>query len=77
MEIILQKSPKELQERADASFKRKQTQAHEATKAMADYEASMTATRAKTARLKMLRLAKEAAAKAPPAAAKAAKKKKD
>jgi hypothetical protein len=50
-----------MQERADASFKRKQTQASEATKAMADYEASQTATRAKTERLKALRLAKEAA----------------
>ena len=50
-----------MQAKAEASFKRKETQAREATKAMAEYEASQLATRAKTERLKALRLAKEAA----------------
>jgi hypothetical protein len=50
-----------MQERANASFKRKEIQAREATKAMTDYEAAHVAVREKTARLKKLRLAKEAA----------------
>jgi hypothetical protein len=61
MEVFLSKSPKEMQERADASFKRKEIQAREATKAMIDYEAANVAEREKTARLKAQRLAKEAA----------------
>jgi hypothetical protein len=58
----LSKPPnKEVQAKAEASFKRKELQARDATKAMADYEAGQIATRDKTARLKALRLAKEAA----------------
>jgi hypothetical protein len=53
-----------MQERAEASFKRKEVQAREATKAMADYQAATAATREKTARLRQLRLAKEAADRA-------------
>ena len=49
--------------KAEASFKRKETQAREATKAMADYEAARGAERAKTARLRKLREAKEEADK--------------
>ena len=65
MESVLSKSPNEMQqERAEASFKRKQVQAREATKAMADYQAATIATREKTARLRKLRLAKEAADRA-------------
>jgi len=61
-ESVLSKSPKEMQqERAEASFKRKEVQAREATKAMADYQAATAATREKTARLRAQRLAKEAA----------------
>jgi hypothetical protein len=76
----LSKPPnKDVQAKAEASFKRKELQARDATKAMADYEAGQTATRDKTARLKALRLAKEAAeAKAEvdkPKAGKAGKKK--
>jgi len=56
------------QERAELNFKKKEIQAREASKAMADYEAGMRAEREKTARLKLLREAKEAA----DAAAKAA-----
>jgi hypothetical protein len=59
-EIVLSKNPKEMQEKAEASFKRKETQAREATKAMADYQAASAATREKTARLRALRLAQEA-----------------
>jgi len=64
MEVFLPKNPKEMQERADASFKRKEIQAREATKAMIDYEAANVAEREKTARLKAQRLAKEAADRA-------------
>jgi len=73
LENVLSKSPKELQkEKAEASFKRKEIQAREGVKAMAEYEAAQVAAREKTARLRELRLAKEtadrdAAALAPPA----------
>jgi hypothetical protein len=62
-EIILSKNPKDIQERAEASFK-KELQARDAKKAMADYEAAGIAVREKIARLKTLRLAKEAADRA-------------
>jgi hypothetical protein len=53
-------------DRAEASFK-KEERAREGAKAMRDYEAEGRAVREKTARLKLLRLAKEAAeAKAEP-----------
>ena len=58
------------QERAELNFKKKEIQAREASKAMADYEAGMRAEREKTARLKLLREAKEAADAAAKAAAK-------
>lgn len=68
-----------MQAKAEASFKRKEIQARDATKAMAEYTASQAATRAKTERLKALRLAKEAAdakakAEAPPVTVKKKKK---
>ena len=47
---------KDVQAKAEASFKRKELQARDATKAMADYEAGQTATRDKTARLRSLAL---------------------
>ena len=50
-----------MQDKAEASFKRKEIQAREGIKAMADYEADKIAVRAKTARLRELRLAKEEA----------------
>ena len=46
---------------AEAKFKRKEAQALEGAKAMAEYEAASRAIVEKTARLKALRLAKEAA----------------
>jgi hypothetical protein len=58
---ILATNPKEAQDRAEASFKKKEHQAREASKAMAEYEAAGRAQRDKTARLKLLREAKEAA----------------
>lgn len=66
---------------ADAKFKRKEVQARDGAKAMAEYEAAQLATRAKTAKLKALREAKEAedlkaAAEAPPAPEKKSTKKK-
>ena len=45
--------------RAEASFKKKEIQAREGAKAVADYEAASRAVEKKTARLKALRLAKE------------------
>jgi hypothetical protein len=61
---------KEAQDRAEASFKKKELQARDASKAMAEYEAGLRAEREKTVRLRLLREAKEAA----DAAAKAAGK---
>ena len=63
---------KEAQERADSNFKKKEIQAREASKAMAEYEAARSAEREKTARLKLLREAKEAAEAAAKAEGKAA-----
>jgi hypothetical protein len=58
------RTSKEAQDRAEASFKRKELQADEGKKAAAEYAASGEAMRAKTARLRQLRLAKEAAEQA-------------
>ncbi len=51
----------ETKNRAEASFKRKQDQAREGTKAWAEYEAQRRGVDEKIAKLKALRLAKEAA----------------
>ena len=53
-------NPKEAGAQAAAAFKKEQ-QARDGAKAMAEYEAHAQATRDKTARLRSLRLAKEAA----------------
>ncbi len=58
-------SSKEAKARAEAVFKRKQDQAREGVKAWAEYEAERRAVGEKIARLKALRLAKEAAEVAP------------
>jgi hypothetical protein len=67
------------QEKAEASFKRKEIQAREGAVATAEYNAAAQAERAKTARLRALRLAKEEQDRQDAAAAKpgkaAAKKK--
>jgi hypothetical protein len=52
---------KEARERAEQKFKKKEIEARDASKAMADYQANLLAQREKTARLKALREAKEAA----------------
>ena len=52
---------KEARERAEQKFKKKEIEARDASKAMADYQASLLAQREKTARLRALREAKEAA----------------
>jgi hypothetical protein len=54
-------SSKEAQARAEASFKRKELQARDGKLAFNEYNAAGNAMREKTARLKALRLAKEAA----------------
>ena len=60
---------------ANAQFAKLQ-RANDAKKATSEYEAEAVALRAKTARLKALRLARDAAAPAPPAAAPKRKAKK-
>ena len=56
----MSKSAKDM-ERAQAAFHKKEVQAREGAAATAEYKASVAAERAKTERLKALRLAKEAA----------------
>ena len=51
--------------KAEATFKRREQQAREGAIAMKEYLANQEATRAKTERLRALRLAKEAAAVTP------------
>jgi hypothetical protein len=52
---------KEARERAEQKFRKKEIEARDASKAMAEYQASLVAQREKTARLRALRKAKEAA----------------
>ncbi len=61
-EMIVTNSKEALKKRADARFK-KDERAREGTKAMLEYEAAGRAVREKTARLRALRLDKEAAEK--------------
>ena len=77
---MLVSAPKDTKdmERAQAAFHKKEAQAREGATAMAEYVAAGHAERAKTERLRALRLAKEAAEReaalnAPPPAPKAAK----
>jgi hypothetical protein len=72
--LSIPKNTKEM-ERAQAAFHKKEAQAREGATATAEYKAAANAERAKTERLKALRLAKEAAdreaaANAPPPTAK-------
>jgi hypothetical protein len=55
---------KEARERAELKFRKKEIEAREASKAMADYQAGLVAQREKTARLRALRQAKQAADRA-------------
>jgi hypothetical protein len=59
-------SPEHTRERAEAIFKRKEKRRIEGDKAMAEYEARQQALREKTARLRALRLAREAMSKKVP-----------
>jgi hypothetical protein len=61
MEISLLTNLKQAQERAESNFKKKERQAAEGAIAIAEYEAQGRAIRERTARLRALRLAKEAA----------------
>ena len=56
-------------DRAEAAFKKKEQQLREGQQAMAEYEAARATTREKTARLRALRLARDAALKLPVPAA--------
>jgi hypothetical protein len=58
---MLSKPTRQAQTEAEAKFKRRQDQARDGVKATAEYEAAAVAMREKTARLRALRLAKEAA----------------
>jgi hypothetical protein len=58
----LASNSKDTRDRAEAGFKKQEQRAREGAKAMADYEAQGRATREKTARLKSLRMAQQAAA---------------
>jgi hypothetical protein len=71
---------KEARERAEQKFRKKEIEARDASKAMAEYQAGLVAQREKTARLRALREAKEAderaarrTAQAPPSGADAGK----
>jgi hypothetical protein len=57
----LEVNSEQARKRAEATFKKKE-RAQDGAKAMTEYEAQARATREKTARLKALRLAKEAQA---------------
>ena len=69
-------NPKEEQERAEARFHKTIKKAHEAKQAMFQYEADARAVAEKTAKLRALRLAKEAAEAREAAEKPVAKKKK-
>jgi hypothetical protein len=56
-------------DRAEAAFKKKEQQLREGQQAMAEYEAAQSATREKTARLRAMRLARDAGLKPPVPAA--------
>jgi hypothetical protein len=56
---------KRAHDRAEAIFKKKEQQLREGQQAMAEYQAASAATREKTARLRALRLARDAGLKAP------------
>jgi hypothetical protein len=55
---------KQARDRAEAAFKKKEQQLREGQQVMAEYQAALAATREKTARLRALRLARDAALKA-------------
>jgi hypothetical protein len=62
-ETTRSRSPEQALARAEAQFKKKELQALEGAQAMSEYRAQAVATRAKTVRLRALRLASEEAAR--------------
>jgi hypothetical protein len=56
---------KRARDRAEAAFKKKEQQLREGQQAMAEYQAAGAATQEKTARLRALRLARDAGLKTP------------
>jgi Tfp pilus assembly protein PilX len=60
---------KRARDRAEAAFKKKEQQLREGQQARAEYETTRAATREKTARLRALRLARDAGLKTPVPAA--------
>jgi hypothetical protein len=56
---------KEARDKAEAIFKKKEAQLREGQQARAEYEAARLATQEKTARLRALRLARDAGLKTP------------
>ena len=56
---------KRARDRAEAAFKKKEQQLREGQQAMAEYHAARAATREKTARLRALRLGRDAGLKRP------------
>jgi hypothetical protein len=65
----LDTNAKRARDRAEAIFKKKEKRLQEGQQALAEYEAARAATREKTARLRALRLARDAALKTPAALA--------
>ena len=57
----MKSTPQHVRDRAEAAFKKKEAQAREGEKAMAEYQEQNRAIRDRTARLRALRLAREAA----------------
>jgi hypothetical protein len=63
MSTTSRRTPEEALERAEAQFTKKEAQRREATTAMADYRAEQEALLERTAKLRALRMAREAAGK--------------
>jgi hypothetical protein len=61
----LDTNAKRARDRAEAIFKKKEKRLQEGQQALAEYEAARAATHEKTARLRALRLARDAALKTP------------
>ena len=59
-------TPHQVRDRAEALFNRKEQRLRDGQEAMAEYQAELRAMREKTARLRALRLARDADQQAPP-----------
>jgi hypothetical protein len=70
----LKMNAKQAHDVAEASFKKKEAQLREGQKAMAEYHAGRLAVREKTARLRTLRLTRDADEAAPTMPARSAKR---